>query len=106
MFGFQPFGSLIERHFNYTRLEENRGSKKTDAGADPALVRGGGANSLDGSTDPIYFIDFLKNPTKLKKFWSMGGGGRAPGESLRSVTETDGRKNQSITERNTYLYAE
>ena len=42
-------------------------------GADPALVIGGGTNSLGRHADPIYFIDFLKNPMKLKKFWSIGG---------------------------------
>ena len=49
------------------------------SGADPALVIGGGTNSLDGGADPIYFINFLKNPMKLKKFWSVGGrAGSAP----------------------------
>ena len=38
------------------------------AGANPVLVMGGGA-------DPIYFINFLKTPMKLKKIWSMAGGG-------------------------------
>ena len=43
------------------------------AGADPALVVGGGAISLDGGADPIYFRDFRKSPMKIKKFWSVGG---------------------------------
>ena len=44
------------------------------SGADPGLVVGGGANPLEGDTDPIYFIHFLINPMKLKKFWSVRWG--------------------------------
>ena len=43
------------------------------SGADPALVVGGGANSLDGDADAISFIDFLKNPMKLTKISVVGG---------------------------------
>ena len=53
-------------------LRESITKNKKISGADPALVTGGGANSLDEATDPIYFIDFLKNPMKSKKFWSVG----------------------------------
>ena len=57
------------------------------SGADPALVVGGGANSLDRGADPIYFINFLKNPMKLKKFWSVEGGCAPGAPPLRSATE-------------------
>ena len=60
------------------------------AGADPELVVG--ANPLGVPAN--IFIHFLKNPMKLKKFWSVGGGG-APGappkknrHCIGSVTET------------------
>ena len=46
------------------------------SGADPGLIVGGDANPLRGR-QPNIFIHFLKNPMKLKKFWSVGG--RAPG---------------------------
>ena len=51
-------------------------NQNAHAGADPGPVLGGGANPLDGGANPIYFILFLKNPMKLKKFWSVGGGAR------------------------------
>ena len=42
------------------------------SGADPVFVVEGDA-TLDRVADPIYFIHFLKNPMKSKKFWSVGG---------------------------------
>ena len=36
-----------------------------------------GANSLDGGANPIYFIDFLKNPIK-EILVRKGGGAGAP----------------------------
>ena len=51
-------------------------------GADPEHVVEGGAIILGGRR-PNIFIHFLKNPMKLKKFWS-GGGGQALKEALKA----------------------
>ena len=57
------------------------------SGEVPGLVVEGGANPLDGGTDPIYLIHFLKNSMKLKKFWFVGGV-RQERSPLRSATES------------------
>ena len=66
----------------------NAATDEIITGADPGPVVGGDANPLDGGTNPIYFILFLKKPMKLKKFWSVGGkrAGSAP-PPFRSATE-------------------
>ena len=47
-----------------------------DSGVDPVLVVEGSANLLDGGADPIYLINFLRNPMKFKKFCSILGAHR------------------------------
>ena len=42
-------------------------------GADPGPVIGGGTSPSKGGANLIYFILFLKNLMKLKKFWCAGG---------------------------------
>ena len=54
------------------------------AGANTTLVVGGGANSLDGGADPIYFIDFLKKTYEIKEIMVRRVGG---GRLFRSATE-------------------
>ena len=47
-------------------------------GADPELLLGRGANSRGGGRRlPNILIIFFEKPMKLKKFWSVGGGGSA-----------------------------
>ena len=50
-------------------------------------LRGGG-ESLNGGANPIYFIDFLKNGMRLKKFWCVRGVRRSP-PPFRSATAVD-----------------
>ena len=75
----------LKRGVLVTRAFYSAVSKRTVQGADPGLDVGGGANLLGGGADPIYLIYFMKNPMKLKIFWSVGGrAGSAP--PLRSAT--------------------
>ena len=46
---------------------------QSQSGADQGLFEGGRANPLGA---PTQFLHYLKNPMKLKKFWSVGGGAR------------------------------
>ena len=63
------YGFLGRIWYDVCRRGKVRELRNSDLGQDAAL-----ANSLDGGAEPIYFIDFLKQPMKLKNFRFIGVG--------------------------------
>ena len=58
------------------------------SGADQGFPVGGGANPLGGRQHMI-LSNFPKNCMKLRKFWTVGGGGHAPVRPPKSATECE-----------------
>ena len=52
---------------------EGKAGYPNQAGADPGPVVGGAYNPSKGGPNLIYYVFFLKNVMKLKKFWSVEG---------------------------------
>ena len=73
-------------HWNGANNNVNRKYRKyvTSTGADPGFPVGGGASPPGGGRQHTNLPNLSKNCIKLRKFWSMGGGGHAPGAPLGS----------------------